>query len=169
MVIKQSVLLEKSNRYRQEDMRILEKASFSGLKKSVFLCHSHKDEQLVKGLLVWFEETGIDLYVDWKDHSMPDVPNKETAQKIQERIKKCDEFIFLATANSKISRWCPWEIGYADSSTKDIYIMASADGLGTYGNEYLDLYKRMEEVTHQGKNGIAVFEPHKTNGKWFSL
>lgn len=169
MVIKQSVLLEKSYRYRKEDSQVLETAALKGMKKVVFLCHSHKDEQLVKGILIWFKDLGIDLYVDWQDHSMPDVPNKETAQKIQEKIKKCDGFVFLATASSKASRWCPWEIGYADSSRKDIYIMATADGGSTYGNEYLELYKRMEEVIYGGKNGLAAFEPKETTGKWFSL
>lgn len=46
---------------------------------------------------------------------MPERPNKETAQRIQGKIREIDYFLFLATENSGASRWCPWEIGYADS------------------------------------------------------
>ena len=125
MPISQSTLNAKAANYRQpvfENMR----ATFDSLKKSAFLCHSHKDDVLVKGLLIMLQEAGVNLYIDWKDHTMPDIPNAETAKRIQEKIRGCDLFLFLATANSKASRWCPWESGYADSSNRNIYILPTA-------------------------------------------
>ena len=64
MAINQSTLLQKAAAYRDtihESMRI---SASLGTAKSAFLCHSHKDEALVKGLLALFQELGIDLYID---------------------------------------------------------------------------------------------------------
>lgn len=104
------------------------------------------------------------------DHTMPETPNKETAQKIQTRIKQADVFLFLATANAKASRWCPWEIGYADSSNKGIYIIPTFDGSSTYGNEYLDLYPKIDVGTNRQtqETGYAIFKPRADSGEWLT-
>jgi len=168
MSISQQNLLEKSSRYQEtfsNSKRILETGS---LRKSAFLCHSHRDDDLVKGLLVKFNELGVDLYVDWKDHTMPETPNVETAQKIQSRIKSCDLFLFLATANSKASRWCPWEIGYADASSRHIYIIPTSDHQNSYGNEYLELYAKIDEGIYEGRQSLAIFETKEKSGRWLT-
>lgn len=166
MAISQSTLRIKAASYVRSQIKIAcESYNFSKM-KSAFLCHSHKDEELVKGLLVIFEEAGLDLYVDWKDHSMPETPNGETAWKIQEKIKNSDVFLFLATANSKASRWCPWEIGFADSSRKGIYIIPTGDGGSTYGNEYLKLYPHIDSGTYKidGQPGYFMRKPGESAG-----
>lgn len=174
MAIHQSLLQEKSASYRETLHEILMTTlSADPGVKSAFLCHSHDDEGLVKGLIVFLQEKGVRLYVDWMDQSMPASPNRETARKIQNAIKRRDLFLFLATANSKKSRWCPWEIGYADSSARRIYIISTADGLGTYGNEYLQLYPRLDLAeakqasAGQTARGFAAFEPGNQQGRWF--
>ena len=75
-------------------------------------------------------------------------------------------FLFLATANSKASRWCPWEIGFADSSQKGIYIIPTADGYGTYGNEYLELYSHIDAGTYKidGRLGYFMSKPGELTG-----
>ena len=78
---------------------------------------------------------------------MPSSPNSETANKIKVRIKELDWFIFLATKNSLESKWCPWEIGYADGVKyyDDIVILPTYDAFGRfYGNEYLRLYRSIQ-------------------------
>jgi hypothetical protein len=165
--INQSDLINKSFKFQPFAHESLQKSFSLKQNKSVFLCHSHKDETIVKGLLVLFEEAGVDLYIDWKDHTMPDVPNVETARKIQDKIKGCDQFIFLASANSKASRWCPWEIGYADSSKRSIFIIPTYDYRDTYGNEYLDLYPRIDVGSLGTLTTLAVFEPGKSTGRIF--
>jgi hypothetical protein len=147
MAINQSILKAYANNYRNlsESVKNASMENFSStFRRSAFLCHSHTDEVLVQGLIAMFQSKGINLYVDWKDHTMPASPNAETAKKIQGKIRKTDMFLFLATANSKASRWCPWEIGYADSSGKTIYILPTTDGHDTYGNEYLELYPKID-------------------------
>ncbi|PKA22443.1 hypothetical protein CH381_30850 [Leptospira sp. mixed culture ATI2-C-A1] len=133
-------------------------------KKTAFLCHSHKDELLAKGLIAYLKKYEIDLYVDWLDHSLPETPNKITAQKIQSKIVQSDLFLFLATENSMKSRWCPWEIGYADASQKEVLIIPTSSDSTTFGNEYLQLYERIDIGYIQNKPYISVFNPTKDKG-----
>lgn len=101
-------------------------------KQTAFLSHSHKDAELAKGLQGYLQAQGWIVYIDWEDTSMPPKPNRETAQKIKDRIKLLGWFIFLATANSTSSRWCPWEIGYADGVKQidKIVVVPTRDSAG---------------------------------------
>jgi hypothetical protein len=121
--------------------------------KTGFLCHSHKDRSLALGLQQRLKEEGLDLYIDWQDASMPEEPDRETASRIQAAIKHSDLFLFLATQNSMTSRWCPWEIGYADGTLdiNQIAIVTTRDPTGRYhGNEYLQLYRRIDRISPAG-------------------
>lgn len=142
-------------------------------KQTAFLCHSHKDQELAKGLQVLLKENGWDVYIDWEDNEMPSSPNKETASKIKSKIKSTDWFLFLATNNSTQSRWCPWEIGYADSQKgygKILIIPTEDDSGNWYGNEYLQLYKKIDEGTDKqtGRSGYAAFDAGSNSGDWIS-
>jgi hypothetical protein len=119
---------------------------YTGRQYTAFLCHSHLDKELAEGLQVVLSEQGVQLYIDWKDASMPPEPNRETAARIQQRIKSCDWFLFLATANSMASRWCPWELGYADGQKQPdrIAVVQTSDSSTTHGNEYMQLYRRVD-------------------------
>src|SRR5262249_25131364 len=99
MAIAQAELL----RARQQ-RPLLKSMVFAGVHKTAVLCHSHRDEQLAAGLQALLAEQGVMLHIDWKDASMPSKPNRETAARIQRRIKMCDWFLFLATANSMSAR-----------------------------------------------------------------
>jgi hypothetical protein len=118
--------------------------------KTGFLCHSHKDRDLAFGLQQWLKEQGLDLYIDWLDPYMPDNPDGTTADRIRTVIKGADVFIFLATNDSMVSRWCPWELGFADGVKRNdqIAVIATRDASGNYyGNEYLQLYRRIDQAT----------------------
>jgi len=113
---------------------------------TAFLSHSHADAQLAKGLQAHLNRLGWDVYIDWEDTSMPDRPNATTAAKIRRKIVQLDLFLFLATQNSMTSRWCPWELGYADGkkTNNSIMIVQTSSGGRSYGSEYLDLYRHIE-------------------------
>lgn len=164
MPIKQYKLINLSARYLQPQYESTKLQANAGQLKSAFLCHSHKDELLVKGLIVLFQEYGINIYIDWQDHTMPDSPNIETAKKIQTAIKSRELFFFLATANSKISHWCPWEIGYADSSQRKIFIIQTDDNNVSYGNEYLDLYSKIDEFYNGQQINLAEYKAGSKSG-----
>lgn len=131
--------------------------------KSAFLCHSHHDHQLAMGLQVALREQGLDLYIDWQDSTMPTTPNKETASKLRQRMVECDLFLFLATENSMNSRWCPWELGYADGRKQSnwITVVPTSDGYTTHGSEYLGLYRHIDK---RNWGGYEVFAPGASYG-----
>ncbi|MET0101177.1 MAG: toll/interleukin-1 receptor domain-containing protein [Sedimenticola sp.] len=134
---------------------------------TAFLCHSHKDEPLVNGLVNLLQQNGWRVYVDWKDLTMPSSPNRETAAKIKSRIEATNYFLFLATSNSITSRWCPWEIGYADGKKdiEKIIVIPTRERMTTHGNEYIDLYRRID-LARDGK--LAVFSPGQNKGAYVS-
>jgi hypothetical protein len=118
--------------------------------QTAFLSHSHKDAELAKGVQGFLQAQGWYVYIDWEDTTMPDTPDRRTAERIQQRIIELDWFFFLATDNSMKSRWCPWEIGYADGKKllDSILILQTKDNSGNYyGNEYLQLYRYLSCCT----------------------
>lgn len=158
MAIQQSVLLGYAARTTRAVLR--EQAKFAKLqnRQTAFLCHSHKDAELAKGVQGLLQEQGWDLYIDWDDQEMPESPNGETALRIKTKIIELDWFLFLATANSMGSRWCPWEIGFADGVKKydSILVVPTSSGFTTHGSEYLRLYRRIDLAPN---GNAAVFKP----------
>jgi hypothetical protein len=138
----ESAVLAKAQRVRKADQR------------TAFLCHSHKDSDYVLGFVAMLRDEGWDVYVDWEDASMPAVPDDETARKIKRRIETANFFLFLATPNSMASRWCPWEIGYADGvlPIEKVFVVVTSDNERQYGNEYLNLYPSID-LSDKGKLG----------------
>lgn len=169
MAIRLSDLEQASNRiYRTGRLaKSLNEAKAKSI-RTAFLCHSHEDKTYVEGLQVLLEEQGWQLYVDWQDGTLPSEPNAETASGIKKKIRELDWFIFLATPNATLSRWCPWEIGIADGlkAHDRIVIIPTIDRSGKHhGNEYLQLYRNVK-LTVSGK--YALFKPGETHGTFFN-
>jgi len=163
MAIRIDTLRAAATRPRAVVARTLNEALSLGI-KTAFLCHSHHDADLAKGMVQLLTEAGWRIYIDWQDAKMPETPNRETAQRIQQKIVDLEYFLFLATSNSMSSRWCPWEIGYADGKKHidRILVIPTIDGARTHGNEYLQLYRR---VDLSDKDELAVWQPDQhTNG-----
>lgn len=131
--------------------------------RTAFLCHSHTDQALAAGLVALCSEAGWDVYIDWQDPGMPPSPTRETAARIKDRIRWADFFLLLATANSLASRWCPWEIGYADGTKPidTILVIPTSTNGTTHGNEYLSLYRTLDWSTG---DQLAVWPPGQTTG-----
>jgi hypothetical protein len=140
----------------------LVEAQIEGL-KTVFLCHSHRDADLVQGFLKYLDDSGWRVYVDWEDTAMPEQPDRRTALRIQQKIVDLHYFLFLATPNSMNSRWCPWEIGYADGKKPldQILVVPTTDSSGNWhGNEYLKLYRRID-LAQEGVLGAFAYGESK--------
>jgi hypothetical protein len=119
-------------------------------KIGVFLSHSHKDKSLIKQAVSFFKAINISVYVDWMDETMPEKTSGETALKIKSKIISNQKFIFLATNDAIISKWCNWELGIGDTfkfSSDNLAILPLSENSGSwYGNEYLQIYPRIESV-----------------------
>ena len=116
-------------------------------KVTIFLSHSHKDKDLIKGLIAVLAEQGVLVYVDWNDGEMPRVTSRVTAERIKRRIGEMQLFAVLATHNAMDSKWVPWETGVADQKKAEscMFVIPVADSSGKYpGSEYLQLYQRFE-------------------------
>jgi len=161
MAISQSTLRSKATLYTKSIWTAQEAKEIG--KKTVFLCHSHRDQELVKGLIKLLAEADWEVYIDWLDETMPEKPDTETATRLKHRIRQSDGFVFLATEFSMASRWCPWELGYADGvkTPERVFIVPTMSRYTTYGSEYLDLYQRVE----MGEGDVVgVFGPGKSKG-----
>lgn len=163
--IRESFLLNKSRDpiLERASQRVQKAASGSSV-KTIFLSHSHTDKELAKGLKNYLLSLGIDLYIDWLDASMPKETNRETANKIKNRITQSDHVLVLCTNNAVNSKWVPWEIGVADiqKSPTGVSIIPVVDSSGRFeGNEYLQLYNRVV-IADDGQ--FAAFQPNKTSG-----
>jgi hypothetical protein len=132
--------------------------------RTAFLCHSHHDNILAKGLQVKLQESGLTLYIDWQDVAMPEAPDRVTAQRIKDKIRALDWFLFLATPQSTKSVWCPWEIGFADSvkSHEKMFVIVTEDSSGRwFGNEYLQLY---QQISSTQAAGLCAFQAGNVEG-----
>jgi hypothetical protein len=169
MAIKQRALRDATTRANRVFIAKTLNEALSNNQQTAFLCHSHKDKELVNGLQILLKENGWNLYIDWLDEELPASPDKNTASKVKNKIGQSDWFLFLATANSTGSRWCPWEIGYADAVKKHekIVVIPTEDDSGQWhGNEYLQLYRKITDASNQmtKKTGYAVFDPKSNEG-----
>ena len=81
MPISIATIQEAATRIRRSTRRTLHEAKASS-SATAFLCHSHKDASLVKGIINLLEDSGWDVYIDWEDSSMPETPNRQTALNI---------------------------------------------------------------------------------------
>jgi len=118
-------------------------------KSTAFLSHSHLDARRAKGLQTVLAEQGWEVFIDWDHLTLDQRPTRETVEFLQRAILDRDWLIYLATPNASKSRWCPWEIGFADGkkSLHAIVVVETSDGNATYGSEYLHLYRSIREPT----------------------
>ena len=122
---------------------------------STFLSHSSMDAEYVAGVLQLLQEHGAQVYVDKKDDNLPPKTSRETASVLKRRIAECRKFIVFATANSKDSRWVPWELGVSDGNKGSLRTAVfpgvdQADNVHWAEQEYLGLYDRIVFGRMQG-------------------
>lgn len=126
----------------------------------LFISHSFKDKELVKGLYSLFEEAGYKVYVDWIEDPNLDrnSVNEKTAKIIKNRMMSCKALAYVSTVNTPSSKWCPWELGFGDGKLGKVCVLPVMKG--TYkGQEYLGLYPYLEySKTTSGKMGFFLYD-----------
>jgi len=113
----------------------------------VFISHKHTEEEYVYRLRDILKRYGFEGYVDWEDNGMPPMTSGETAKQIKDRIKKSKKFILIATEAAIESKWCNWEMGFADAHKyiDRIALFPIKADYGEYsGKEYLQIYPTLQ-------------------------
>lgn len=111
---------------------------------TVFLSHKHDETKELGQIIKLLKTNGVDVYVDWLDEGMPKYTSGITAQKIKDKINKCQKFILVATEGAINSKWCNWELGFGDAKKypQNIAIIPISENKNSAwsGNEYLQIY-----------------------------
>lgn len=131
------------NNLQKSKCAIKESFAFFEEKVPVFISHKHEDLDDLKGIIGFLEKNfNVIAYIDSSDLSMPKITSGETAKKIKDRIKKCKMFILLATDGAVESKWCNWELGFADAikGKKVVLFPMKEKGSNYKGNEYMEIY-----------------------------
>jgi hypothetical protein len=143
----------------------------------IFLSHSFLDKNVVLGLYYELTQMNYKVYVDWIVDPYLDRTNvtKESATLVRTRLKVSDSLLYAISTNTKMSKWMPWELGFADGSTSRCAIVPIADDPNTTsfkGTEYLSLYPIIKKFPDrynisrlwaaEDPNRYVLFE------KWFS-
>ena len=158
------LLEHRSDRVKGMQEARMRRDSWDPTAPSVFLSHSHADQELVEPAANFLAGLGVKVYVDWMDPKMPAVTSKETAIILKLCIRIYRRFLVLVTERSLASRWVPWELGYADGIKKpsDLAIWPIRESLvATAPNEYIQIYPRIEQASD---NNWYVFQPSSSQG-----
>ncbi len=123
--------------------------SFKDERFDIFLSHSIKDQELVSGVRVLLEEKGYKVYIDWVEDEELDrqYVDKETAERLRQRMRNCSSLIFIATDQSSASKWMPWELGYFDGykpGAVAVFPLVDTERSTFHGQEYLGLYPAVD-------------------------
>lgn len=149
-------------RILNENQQIFKKTQ----KYDLFISHSYSDKSLILGLVELFNKAGHSVYVDWIDDPYLDrnAVNPKTAALLRTRMDACRGLAYIATTNTIVSKWCPWELGYADGAKNGrcvILPVLKSDSNFYRGQEYLGLYPYIDyaQIEDQGNYVFWVNDP----------
>ena len=159
-----------------DSARVLAEAASVSLNETfdVFLCHAVRDAEIVQGAKVLLERQGLKVYVDWiVDPEMDrSAVTAGTADILRQRMRKSRSLLYLFSANSRRSRWMPWELGFFDGFNGTVGILPIRPTTGALDfsqEEYLDLYPKVElQDTGIWVNRTKDLPVPGTDGKNFS-
>lgn len=146
--------------------QLLKEAKASTASTVVFLSHSTKDDPLVPGVVAFYRKFGAGVYADDYDKRLPNPPSTATASILKSEIRKLPRFVALATPNSYLSRWIPWELGLADGFRgipPNAILPVTPEGQVSmwFSTEYLNLYPKIVNT-----NGAWLVTDPRTGGSW---
>lgn len=147
MIVSESVF--KADTKTSTRMTLLIEGVSKSLKgeKMIFISHKHGEADYVYRLRDLLSRYGFEGYVDWEDDQMPKETSGETAKKIKEEIKRSHKFILIATDAAISSKWCNWEVGFADAHkySKHMALFPIRKDYSDYtGEEYLEIYPTIQ-------------------------
>ena len=130
----------------------------------IFLSHSYKDKEYVKGLFYELTKVGFKVYVDWIIDPYFDRKNvtKETVNTIRLRLKQSKSLVYATSENASNSKWMPWELGFMDGNKGNCAILPITDYEtdSFKGQEFLSVYPQIQKNRLSGISK-SDFRVHK--------
>jgi len=108
----------------------------------IFISHSSRDEQPVRGLARRLREWGFDVEVDFHDPALKKPGDRELAARLKDRFGACRLLLFAFSSVSANSKWLPWQLGLAHGAAGKVALWPLDDGAKwtPRTREYLTLY-----------------------------
>ncbi|MFF2267369.1 toll-Interleukin receptor [Cellulosimicrobium cellulans] len=120
----------------------------------IFLSHSSLDAAVIYGLKRLLEGQGLSVYVDWVNDPELDRSrvSAATAERLRVRMTASHSLVYATSRAASQSRWMPWELGYFDGKRgpDKVAVCPIEDGSDSKGQEYLDLYRKVEKSSLGG-------------------
>ena len=111
----------------------------------IFLSHAIVDKDAVAKAHARITAEGYSVYIDWMvdDDLERRAADRRTADRLRQRMKHAATMFYAVSAQSKQSRWMPWELGYADAWAGRVFIYPLDAEAGDYARnmEFLSLYE----------------------------
>ena len=115
----------------------------------IFLSHSYKDKEFIKGLFYELTKAGFKVYVDWIIDPHFDRKNvtEKTVNAIRKRLKQSKSLVYATSANASNSKWMPWELGFLDGNKGNCAILPITDYEtdSFEGQEFLSAYPQIQK------------------------
>lgn len=137
----------------------------------VFLSHSVRDARVILGLYKWLTSQKLRVYVDWINDPQMDRTSVSpaTAAQLRKQMMRSRNLLYASSRAARESRWMPWELGYFDGvkSPERVAIMPleSESDREFAGEEYLGLYKTIEQVEVNGRMQPYAVRPSRKHGE----
>ena len=117
------------NHYSTNEFVTLAESAKSKTRFDIFLSHSYKDKEYIKGLFYELSKMGFSVYVDWiiDPYFNRSEVTKDTVTKIRKRMEQSKSLVYATSENASSSKWMPWELGFMDGDNRNCAILPIAD------------------------------------------
>jgi hypothetical protein len=114
----------------------------------IFLSHAADDAQEVDDVRSMLLGARFRVYCDRYDDNFLDRANvtAATADRLRDRMRRCNAMVFVVTRNSSFSKWMPWELGFFDGVRGRVLVYpVDEEALANAGEqEYLSLFRILQ-------------------------
>ena len=113
----------------------------------VFLSYCYTDKEYAIKIVNLIEKHGYSVYIDLRDPKLSRSSiDKATVKRISSIMNRCKSLVYVHTASSTMSKWCPWELGYMSGKKnfRCATILLTNDKEDFPRQEYLDIYPYLD-------------------------
>ena len=144
-------------RYIRDSLNLNENNRIDSINKQydLFLSYCYTDKEYAIKIVNLFEKHGFTVYIDLKDPRLNrNKVDRNTVNRISSIMNRCKSLVYVHTASAKMSRWCPWELGYMSGKKnfRCATILLTEDKEEFPRQEYLDIYPYLDYEKDNNNN-----------------